>query len=313
MAVALETQAKALTPEHGFSVSEGADWSKYAAYRPTYPHSFFKHIYDYHASKPQAAWSRAHDVGAGAGIVSATLATGFGHLVVSDPNDGYTVLARRILVEELHIPEAKLEFLQEPAEKSSVESGVVDLITACEMIQWTDTDAAVRDFHRQLQPGGTLAVTSYTRPRIVGNERAQRAWQAIFSAYSKKTRGLGDLYDSAFKTINSALENVALPETHWTGVRRIYINAGGSVESFRIDERVGESRVGKGEEKIWKDEDEDWTDVKNIAWFKAYFATWVPHTPEHEIQGLWDDLESSLNGGDVKIETPIVLVFATKA
>ena len=62
------------TEEHGSPLYGGADWSKYMAYRPVYPKSFFKRIYDYHGAKPQASWSRAHDAGAGAGIVSATLA-----------------------------------------------------------------------------------------------------------------------------------------------------------------------------------------------------------------------------------------------
>ncbi|KAI0431206.1 hypothetical protein F5Y09DRAFT_305463 [Xylaria sp. FL1042] len=306
-----ESQTKAGKSEYAFSAREGVDWSKYSAVRPIYPTSLFERIYDYHGSKPQATWSRAHDVGAGAGIVSATLATRFDSLVVSDPNDGYTTLARKILVEDLGIPESKLTFLQESAEASTVESGSISLITACEMIQWTDTDATVTEFHRQLKVGGTVAITFYTKPRIVGNDKAQRAWQAVFTAFSQKTRGL-EVYNRAYRTINTALESMELPESQWTGVKRIYINSGGSLEAFRIDDRVAESRVGKGDEKMWEEGDEDWTDVKAIDWFKSYLATWVPRTPEHEIQELWDELEKTLNGESVKIETPNVLVFATK-
>ncbi|ORY70425.1 uncharacterized protein BCR38DRAFT_422108 [Pseudomassariella vexata] len=290
----------------------GADWSKYMAYRPIYPASFFKRIYEYHSVKPQAGWSTAHDVGAGVGIVAASLAASFNNVIVSDPNDGYTTLARKILVEDSGIPESKFTFFQEGAEKSAAESGTVDLIAACEMIQWTDIDAAMEEFDRELRVGGTVAVTSYTRPRIMGNERAQRIWQAIFTEYAKRTRGLGHLYDRAFETINSGLENVEFPEARWEAVKRIYINSGGSLEVFQIDDRVGESRVKKGEEKVWEEGDEDWSDIKDIDWFKAYLATWSARIPETEIQSLWDEMEISLKGERARIETPIVLVFATK-
>lgn len=310
MASTIESRVPAEEP--GFSVREGADWSKYMAYRPIYPVSFFKRIYQYHSLKPQAAWGTAHDVGAGAGIVSATLVNQFNHVVVSDPNDGYTTLARKILVDESGNSEAKLRLLQEGAEHSSVESGTIDLIAACEMIQWTDTDAAIEEFGRQLKIGGTLAVTSYTKPNIVGNERAQKSWQSIFAAYSERTQGLGDLYDRAFRTMNTGLENVALPATRWEAVKRLYINAHGRLQAFQIDDRSSESRVHEGEERLWEEGDPDWSDQKGIDWFKAYFATWVPRIPEGEIQDLWDGLEVALNNESVSIETPIVMIFATR-
>lgn len=310
--MSLITETTAPVEEHGFSVSHGADWSKYMAFRPLYPPSFFKHIYDYHQLKPLSTWSTAHDVGAGAGIVSATLVNRFNNVIVSDPNDGYTSQARRILVEESGIPESKLTFLQEGAEKSSVESGTVDLIAACEMIQWTDTELAVEEFGRQLKAGGTLAVTSYTKPRIVGNDVAQGAWKKIFAAYSEKTQGLGNLYDRAFRIMNTGLENVGFPASNWESVKRIYVNSNGTLEAFRIDDRLSESRVQKGEQTVWEEGDQDWSDVKGIDWFKAYFATWVPKIAEEEIRGLWQDLEHALKGKEVTIETPIVIILATK-
>ncbi|KAL9627347.1 MAG: hypothetical protein Q9164_007632, partial [Protoblastenia rupestris] len=150
------TETTAPAKELGFSVKQGVNWSNYLAYRPIYPASFFDRIYGYHSQKSQAAWSVAHDVGAGCGIVSSTLASRFNSAIVSDPNDGYVTLARKTLVEESFIPESKFRFLQEGAEKSSVESGTVDLVAACECIHWTDTDVAIKEFGRELKAGGTL-------------------------------------------------------------------------------------------------------------------------------------------------------------
>ncbi|KAI0541609.1 hypothetical protein GGR58DRAFT_510701 [Xylaria digitata] len=264
MASILETTAS--MEEYGFSVREGVDWFKYMAHRPVYPKSFSKRIYDYHP-----------------GIVSATLATSFDGLIVSDPNDGYTDVAHEFLVTSLGIPESKLTFLQESAEGSTAEPETIDLITACAMIQWTDTDAAVNEFYRELKVGGTVVIAMYTRPLIIGNEAAQRAWTRIF-----------------------AMEKV----------KRIYINSRGSLEAFRFDDGVSdsssESRVGKYEERVWEEADEDWIDVKGFDWFKDYLATWSHCAPENKIQGFWDELEASLKGESVKIETPVVLVLATK-
>ncbi|KAK5629873.1 hypothetical protein RRF57_005588 [Xylaria bambusicola] len=164
--------------EYGFSARGGVNWSTYVAVRPVYPPSFFKRIYAYHGAKPQAAWSQAHDVGAGAGIVSAELAGKFDRVVMSDPNDGYAALGHKILVDELGIPAAKVVFLQEGAEKSSVAPGSVDVVTACMMIHWTDTSAAVDEFHRQLKAGGTVVITYYSRlrsePSVPSSARTRR-------------------------------------------------------------------------------------------------------------------------------------------
>ncbi|KAI1462856.1 S-adenosyl-L-methionine-dependent methyltransferase [Annulohypoxylon moriforme] len=303
-------QTKNAVEELGFSMRQGVDWSNYVLYRPIYQQSFFTRIFDYHSQKPGVSWSVAHDIGAGHGIASSTIASRFDRVIVSDPNDGYNQIARKLLVEQCGFSDSKFVFFQEGAEKSSVESGSVDLITACECMQWTDTKAAVEEFARQLRPGGTLVMTYYTRPLLVGNERAQDIWKAIFEAYSK--HATGDLLDRAFRILNNGFDAIALPETQWETVKRVYINASQGIASFKIDDRAGEDRVGKNEERIWVNGDPDWSDDQDIDWIKKYFATWVPVLPESEIQGLWDELERILDGSKVHIETPIAMVFATK-
>ncbi|KAH8588891.1 S-adenosyl-L-methionine-dependent methyltransferase [Bisporella sp. PMI_857] len=297
--------------EFGFSANQGVHWNEYLIYRPTYPASFFSHIYHYHSTKPQIAWSTAHDVGAGCGVVSAQLAPRFTRVIVSDPNDGYVVLARKALVDELHISESKFVFLEESAEESSVESGTVDLITACECIHWTNTTASLQEFCRQLKPGGTLVLTHYGVPQILDNDLAQKIWKDIWGVHSTKAKGA--LFDHAFRLCNTALEGIEFPKAEWETVKRIYINAHEKLESFVFNDRIGESRVRDGEEKVWEDGDEQWCDVQGIDWLKGYFGTWMPRIPEPEIRGLWHNMELALKGEKVRIEFPVVMVFATKA
>ncbi|KAK4673961.1 hypothetical protein QC763_0019400 [Podospora pseudopauciseta] len=310
MATVLETNKPAPAAEPGFSVKEGANWSEYLSFRPVYPQSFFGRIYEYHFQKPQATSTTAQDIGAGCGIVSSNLASRFNKVIVSDPNDGYTTLARKLLVEQSRLPASKFTFLQEGAEKSSVQSGTVDLVTACEMMHWTNVDVAVKEFGRVLKAGGTLAITYYTVPRIVGNEPAQKIWRQIWRAYAERAQG--ELYDHAFGIVNSGFQCIGLPEAEWGSVKRVYINSGGSTVPFQIDDRLAESRVRGDEEAIWLEGDKDWYDEQGLDWLKGYLATWVPRIPEADIQDLWDALEAALNGKKASLETPLVLIFATK-
>ncbi|KAI9147516.1 Methyltransferase gedG [Paramyrothecium foliicola] len=296
--------------EHGFSAKQGANWSEYLAYRPIYPASFFQRIWEYHGDKENTKNSKAHDVGAGCGIVSSSLASVFNHVVVSDPNDGYVNLARKLLVEDSALSNSKFTFLQEGAEKSSVEAGTVDLITLCECVHWTDPVVAIRECHRELRPGGTLVITHYMRPFITGNDLAQDAWGKIWEAYAE--RATGPLLDRAFPILNTAFDHLEYPESDWTSVERVYINCHGNTNAFKMTNTLAKSNVKPHEKRIWVENDKDWTDSKGLSWYKAYLATWVPLVPESDIKHLWDDLEHALQGGNADMETPVVMVFATK-
>ncbi|KAI1180163.1 S-adenosyl-L-methionine-dependent methyltransferase [Nemania sp. FL0916] len=290
------------------------DWSHYMLYRPAYPESFFNRIYEYHSrlSSLSTTWQTAHGVGAGTGIVSSHLTSKFDRVIVSDPGAGYTQTAQQFLVEKSGLPESKFVFLQEGAEKSSVETGTVDLITACECIFWTDTTKAVGEFARQLKPGGTLAMTIYTRPLILGNERAQALWDALYAAWAKNFRG--KLQNRAIQIFNVGLDSVVLPAAQWEDVQRVYINASRDIESFRLDNRVRDSGVTENEERVWVYGDADWSYKKGIDWMKGFYSSWGHPVPKSSVQSLWDELERAIatNGGTVQCEVPVAMVLATR-
>ncbi|KAJ5824329.1 hypothetical protein N7447_006669 [Penicillium robsamsonii] len=300
-----------LAREYGFNANQGVNWSDYLTFRPVYPPSFFERVFTYHSQKPHSTWSLAQDIGAGCGIVASSLAPRFDKVIVSDPNDGYTALARRLLVEESRFPEPSFRFLKESAERSSVDSGSVDLIMACECIHWTRPEFAIREFARELCPRGTLVITHYNYPRIVGNERAQQAWGAVCSFYAGEVDD--PMLDHALRILNSGTEALGFPVEDWERVKRLYVNARGSIDAFRINDRVGESQVKDGEEIVWEEEDTDWMDEQDCDWFKGYASTWTtPRVSESDINPLWDEMERAFEGKKVKTATPLAMVFATK-
>ncbi|KAI1114063.1 S-adenosyl-L-methionine-dependent methyltransferase [Nemania sp. NC0429] len=307
-----ETQEAVGAKELGFAVYHGVNWADYTLYRPAYPESFFKRIYEYHAQQPGASWSTAHDVGAGHGIVSRSHAKKFERVVVSDPNEVSNNIARQLLTKEYGKSEAdfKFVFLHEAAESSSLEAETVDLITACECMHWMDPVQAVNEFARQLKPGGTLVMTLYTPPVIRDNERAQSIWQDILNAHGEKATG--PLSERAFQICSNAYDSIALPPTHWETIKRVYINASKGIATFQWGDHVDEDRVGSHEERVWVHGDPDWFIERGVDWLKKFISTYdLPH-PGPEVQGLWDELERTMDCPEFRMEVPVVMVFATK-
>lgn len=72
--------------ELGFqgNVDRKFSWAKYLQHRPTYPTSFWSDLYDHHKNaRPDNQFNVAHDVGAGAGVMSEILAERFEKVIVS--------------------------------------------------------------------------------------------------------------------------------------------------------------------------------------------------------------------------------------
>jgi hypothetical protein len=113
--------------------------------------------------------------------------------------------------------------------------------------------------------------------------------------------------------MNSGFECLGFPAEAWEGVRRLYVNALGQVETFRLDDRVGKSLVHEGEEVAFEEGDEGWLDEQGFEWFRGYLATWAkPDVPETELKPYWEELERAMDGKKVRTATPLVMVFATK-
>lgn len=309
MSTTTAASAKSNREPQEIGFSKNVDWQQYITFRPLYAPSFYHRIFTYHASKPSASWNKAHDVGAGCGIVSSVLGSNFSHVVVSDPSTGYTDLARQLLVDKAGFPDTRFSFLQAKAEEMGAATGSVDLLTACQCMHWTDTDAAVSSFSKQLKSGGTLAMTGYFLP-VLRNEVAQEHWRSIYYEWVKRNNS--DVYQRAYPMVVSGFESIGLPADTWTDVKRVYINTQGTLDRFLGCGAAVTSKFHKNEERVFVEDDKAWILPRDIAWLKAHHKTCVVPVPEEDVAEHWDAIEEELKGGTVDVEFAVVMILATK-
>jgi SAM-dependent methyltransferase len=125
---------------------------EYARYRPHYPGELFEYL---------ASISPGHDLawdcGTGSGQAAHGLARHFKRVIATDGSSEQIAQARR---------HTRIEYRIETAEKTSIETGIADLVTVAVAVHWFDLDLFYREVRRVLKPGGVLAVWGYHLPVI---------------------------------------------------------------------------------------------------------------------------------------------------
>ncbi|KAI9048780.1 hypothetical protein LZ554_007611 [Drepanopeziza brunnea f. sp. 'monogermtubi'] len=305
----------------GFSAPDFS-WDQYVKHRPAYRAPFWARIYDYHASHGSGHFGVAHDVGAGAGIASQELASRFRTVIVSDPNEDYIRAAAARLTASssphLGLPkEERFTFLRESGEQSSVRTGTVDVLVVCEAIHFMDIDRAMREFARQLKPGGTLAISYYGRPHVRDDARARSVWDRMFDVWAEGNFERSEVFRRAFRNGVTGLDNVPFSPEFWEeGARRVKTNTGGRADAFLMSARYRDSfpsRLGDGDVVQWVEEDQDWVDEVDLQGLKGVFASFIPAPADDKIKGLWAEMEDAVKSDKrVKITWPFVQLLATR-
>jgi SAM-dependent methyltransferase len=134
----------------------GSMSSHYAEARPTYPIELYEWFVGICANR-NLAW----DCGAGSGQASYTLADYFELVVATDASVKQITQAK-------HHP--KIDYRVVTAEKSGLLDSSVDLITVAQALHWFDFDLFFKEVKRVMKPSGVLAVWSYGRQSIQGDE-----------------------------------------------------------------------------------------------------------------------------------------------
>ncbi len=141
--------------------------SDYVKYRPSYPQQLIQTLCAECNLGPRSV---AVDVGAGTGIFSALLLEAGMRVVAVEPNESMRRAAEEKLAAHPH-------FTSRPgsAERTGLDAGSADLLTAAQAFHWFRRDEARREFGRILRPGGWVA--------LIWNQRNTRT--PFLAAYEK--------------------------------------------------------------------------------------------------------------------------------
>ncbi|KAL8630374.1 hypothetical protein Q9189_003934 [Teloschistes chrysophthalmus] len=304
-------------------------WDAYVSTRPNYSPRFYKYIYDHHTSH-SPSFQVAHDVGCGAGQVTAELATRFNHVVASELNETHLVVAQERLRRDFD--EQKVSYRLSKGEDLAqyYPPKSADLIVAAEAMVLMDHHLALQSFAKLLRPGGTLAFWFYGRPTFADKLHAKgqhlidtimvRNWATVIQKDSGPRRRAG--FRRAAEGMSSWLDYVPLDSSTWTDVHRIKWNTYGTLPFFR-EEACGfpiktEYRVGEGEKTETIEDLEWWRNDWDVEQLKDYFRVLFPGFKDavgegnEEMESIYDELRKVMGTGEAAFTWPVALVMATR-
>lgn len=136
----------------GFEDHFSEQAEQYAQHRPGYPTALFDYLASLAPSRA-LAW----DCGTGNGQTAIQLVQQFQQVIATDASAEQIAKA---------FPHERVDYRVEPAEKTSIETRSVDLVTVSTAVHWFDFDAFYDEVRRVGKPGAILAVWTYHLPVI---------------------------------------------------------------------------------------------------------------------------------------------------
>lgn len=161
----------------------------YVQYRPHYPQELFDHIFS-HVKENKLAW----DCGTGNGQSAIPLSVHFKKVFATD-----------ISVKQLdNAPQKEnIIYALEPAEKTSLAEGSVDLVTVAQAIHWFRFNEFYAEVRRVAKPGAVIAVWAYNLLKI------SKEIDSIIYDHHFKT--LGDYWDPERKYVDESYATIPFP------------------------------------------------------------------------------------------------------
>jgi SAM-dependent methyltransferase len=158
----------------------------YARYRPAHADTAIDFIITRAGLDSQ---SLVVDVGAGTGISSRLFARRGLNVIGIEPNDEMRVQAES---ESLPPPLPTPTYQPGRAEQTGLPDGCASLVVAAQAFHWFEPDAALREFHRLLRPGGYGALLWYERDE-------SDPGTADYGAVLRTTPGASGVEESRFR------------------------------------------------------------------------------------------------------------------
>ncbi len=185
-------------PQHGRCVQStiedmkdnfSAQSERYAQFRPTYPLALFEFL-NLKVEKKEAAW----DCGTGTGQVACELAKTFDRVFASDISQQQIANA----------PQAENIFYSvQPAEETSFESELFDLVVVAQAIHWFDFDRFYSEVRRTAKEGALLCVIGYGRLEI--SENINRVISDFYN------NAVGAYWDEERRYVDDNYETIPFP------------------------------------------------------------------------------------------------------
>ena len=316
-----------------------AYWDDYMAARAKYSPDFYARILAYHRShNPTPLPSDlAHDIGTGPGQVAAELAKHFDHVIASDTNATHlAVAATRLEKAGVVNAKEKVTWTDCGAEDlaGKYPASEAALLTVAECLPLLDVPRAMGTFAHLLRPDGTLAIWFYGRPHFTEPafvEKCQPLLNDILDmTFAVIIKGGNPIAKAAWKsatdTLESFLDNVALPADVWRDVYRYKWNdhlplpvIGPNARDFDIDPS---SSIDETNEKVVKEVDPKlWEEWWNVGEVRRFVECLIPSFEQQKAAGLYQhveakyqELEEAMGGKDAKrlLTWPVVLILATR-
>lgn len=162
---------------------------EYRKFRPTYPAELFSYLASL-SNHHQRAW----DCATGTGQSARSLSNYFSEIIATDASNTQIKNA---------IETSRVTYRVATAEKSSIESNSIDLITVAQALHWFNMDAFSKEVNRVLKEGGIIAVWSYNLFSMQENIDG-----VIENFYGTV---LEDFWPKERKIVESGYRNIQLP------------------------------------------------------------------------------------------------------
>jgi hypothetical protein len=317
-----------------WATSNNNCWEAFKRTGPRYPPSLEKLVMDYH-HKHSKSWQLAHDMGAGSGVYSPTLARYFRHVHISDPTPTGLTNSRMAMTSwsaENKKSRGRFTFSVSKAEQGfeAVADRTVDMAIMTEGAHFTAPDSMVRSAGQMLSKDGTLALVTYSPIcRINGNPAANDAVQRLFNAWGTQPWDVVCGEARGKRQFSTGLDFVALPDDVFdtSKTRRITINTTGKgstafqVPGVTVD--ASDSRVHNGERKHdYSSENSDeqargWRQEVGPEFFRTMTAALVGQGAVQQFDEHFKEIqkivhETSPNGLMITVEWTVAVLLATR-
>lgn len=328
-----------------FQLEDEDQWDTYLKHRPQYPDSMFKRWLEYHGKDNKL--EAVHDLGTGGGVGALAFLKALPRLRgpagipiktfhLSDPGAANIAAAARNLT-AARFPGINFTFHHGPGEKPNpnIAPGSLDMVMACECLQWTPIEETMKQIAASLRPGGTFATVLYlSEPRILGNPAARKAQFDVERVWRETLVERKSLVWPVKLRLQAAngLDFVRMDPEVWEkgSVVRWYCNVRNREWAFDellsgfSEEEIAANRPptwadfgeGKEREEIVESDMEDWgRRGVGIKEMEEYMIARMPGAFDDVVETKeWKALERAMEegGGKCDVEIPVLMILGKK-